>query len=252
MTSMRLEGRTAIVTGAAGGIGSAIGARFRAEGARVVGIDRHVAPDDHFEGFLKCDVGNGRAVDAVILEAVTLLQGRLDILVTAAALTGGRGPFPDVTDEEWRDYIDINLSGTFFTCRAGARAMIASGQGGSIITVGSVNSIAAEANASPYVASKGGVAMLTRAMAADLASHRIRVNMIAPGPIEVPRNSALFQSPEFQRGFAELVPMGRAGQPEDIANAAVFLAESASHMVTGTTLLVDGGLMAKIPSFSRN
>lgn len=252
MMSARLKDLTAIVTGAAGGIGGAICDRFRLEGARVVGIDRQAAPTMQRDGFVECDIADGKAADAAIREAVTLLKDRLDILVTAAALTGGRGAFPDVTDEEWRAYIDVNLSGTFFACRAGAKTMIASGQGGSIITLGSVNSIAAEADASPYVASKGGVAMLTRAMAVDLARHRIRVNMIAPGPIEVPRNSALFGSPEFQRGFAELVPMGRAGQPEDAANAAVFLAEGASHMVTGTTMLVDGGLMAKIPSFSRD
>lgn len=251
MTSARLEGLTAIVTGAAGGIGGAICERFRREGALIIGIDRVGAANVAFD-FIECDVADGTTADAAIQEAVSLLKGRLDILVTAAALTGGRGAFPDVTDEEWHDYIEVNLSGTFFSCRTAARAMIASGQGGSIVTIGSVNSIAAEANASPYVASKGGVAMLTKAMAADLARHRISVNMIAPGPIEVARNSALFGSPEFQRGFAELVPMGRAGQPEDVANAAVFLAEPASRMVTGTTLLVDGGLMAKIASFSRD
>lgn len=249
MKSARLAGLNAIVTGATGGIGSAICERFRQEGAKVVGIDREGPASD---SFIACDVADRPAVDAAMEKAVAQLDGRLDILVTAAALLGGRAAFPDVTDQEWRDYIDVNLSGTFFICRAAAKAMIAKGQGGSIVTIGSVNSIAAEEKASPYVASKGGVALLSRAMAVDLARHRIRVNMIAPGPIEVPRNRAVFRSPGFLRGLAEMVPMGEAGQPSDIANAAVFLAEASSHMVTGTTVTVDGGLMARIPSFARD
>jgi NAD(P)-dependent dehydrogenase (short-subunit alcohol dehydrogenase family) len=249
MKSARLTGLNAIVTGATGGIGSAICERFRQEGAKVVGIDREGPAGGDF---IACDVANSPAVDAAMEKAAAKLDGRLDILVTAAALLGGRAAFPDVTDQEWRGYIDVNLSGTFFVCRAAAKVMIAGKQGGSIVTIGSVNSIAAEEKASPYVASKGGVALLSRAMAVDLAAHRIRVNMIAPGPIEVPRNSAVFRSPGFRRGLAEMVPMGEAGQPDDIANAAVFLAEASSHMVTGTTITVDGGLMARIPSFARD
>jgi NAD(P)-dependent dehydrogenase (short-subunit alcohol dehydrogenase family) len=249
MKSARLTGLNAIVTGATGGIGSAICERFRQEGAKVVGIDREGPASGDF---IACDVADSSAVDAAMEKAAAKLDGRLDILVTAAALLGGRAAFPDVTNREWRDYIDVNLSGTFFVCRAAAKAMIAGKQGGSIVTIGSVNSIAAEEKASPYVASKGGVALLSRAMAVDLAAHRIRVNMIAPGPIEVPRNSAVFRSPGFRRGLAEMVPMGEAGQPNDIANAAVFLAEASSHMVTGTTVTVDGGLMARIPSFARD
>jgi NAD(P)-dependent dehydrogenase (short-subunit alcohol dehydrogenase family) len=239
----RLDGLTAIVTGAAGGIGSAIAARFRAEGARVVGLD--AKPTD---GIVACDVADGAAVEAAMAEAVAQL-GRLDIVVTAAALTGGRAAFPDVRDDEWRRYIEVNLSGSFYACRAAARAMIAGGRGGSIITIGSINALAAEAGALAYVASKGGVAMLTKAMAVDLARHRIRANMIAPGPVTVPRNRELFETPGFRRGFAETIPMGAAAEAEDVANAAVYLAEPGSAMVTGTTLVVDGGMLARVPTF---
>lgn len=246
----RLAGLSAIVTGAAGGIGGAIATGFRAEGARVVGLDK-TAPARHgLDAFLRCDVAVPDAVEAAMADALARLEGRLDILVTAAALTGGRGRFPDVTDAEWDSYLAVNLGGTFRACRAAARAMIAGGRGGSLITIGSVNALAAEAAASPYVASKGGVALLTRAMAVDLAAHGIRANMIAPGPVEVPRNSAQFRSAPFRQGLAATVPMGVAGRPEDIANAALFLAEEASRMVTGTTLVVDGGLMARLPDLT--
>lgn len=239
----RLDGLAAIVTGGAGGIGSAIAARFRAEGARVVGLDAKRA-----EGIVACDVADGAAVDRAMAEAVTQLGG-LDVVVTAAALTGGRAGFPDVTDDEWQRYLDVNLSGSFYACRAAARAMIAGGRGGAIITIGSINALAAEAGALPYVATKGGVGMLTRAMAVDLAPHRIRANMIAPGPVTVPRNRELFETPAFQRGFAETIPMGAAAEADDVANAAVYLAEPGSAMVTGTTLVVDGGMLARVPTF---
>jgi NAD(P)-dependent dehydrogenase (short-subunit alcohol dehydrogenase family) len=237
----------ALVTGAAGGIGRAIAERFLDEGARVVGMDLAKA-ETHFP-LIVADVRDAAAVERVVAESAR--EGGLDIVVTAAALTGGRAAFPDVTDEEWNDYLDVNLTGTFRVCRAAARAMISSGRGGSIVTVGSVNSLAAERGALPYVASKGGIALLTRAMAVDLARHAIRVNMIAPGPVEVPRNRDLFSTAAFRRGLAETVPVGRSADPADVANAAVYLAEPGSRMVTGTTLLVDGGLMAQLPAFDR-
>jgi NAD(P)-dependent dehydrogenase (short-subunit alcohol dehydrogenase family) len=250
MTSQRLAGLGAVVTGAAGGLGAAIAQRFVAEGATVVGIDIHRPGETGLHGFLQCNVADSAAVDAAVAEALGVCR-QIDVVVTAAALTGGRGRFPDVTDDEWHGYIETNLSGTFYVCRAVAQAMIAGGKGGSIITLGSINSLAAEAGASSYATSKGGVALLTKAMAVDMAIHRIRANVLAPGPVEVARNSELFHTAPFVRGFAEAIPMGAAAQPSDVANAAVFLAEPASAMITGTTLVVDGGLLSRIPTFER-
>jgi NAD(P)-dependent dehydrogenase (short-subunit alcohol dehydrogenase family) len=246
VASNRLAGLSALVTGAGGGIGGAIAERFVAEGARVIGLD--VSGEGNGFPLSSCDVRDAEAVERSVLDAAARNDG-LDIVVTAAALTGGRAAFPEVTDDEWQSYLDVNLTGTFRTCRAAARLMLAQGRGGSVITVGSVNSLSAEREALPYVASKGAVALLTRAMAVDLAPHGIRANMLAPGPVEVPRNQALFRSPAFRRGLRRTVPLGHAAEPTDVANAAIYLAEPASRMVTGTTLLVDGGLLAQIPPF---
>jgi len=246
VASNRLAGLSALVTGAGGGIGGAIAQRFVAEGARVIGLD--IAGEGAGFSLLACDVRNPGAVERTVADAAQR-NGGIDILVTAAARTGGRAAFPDVTDDEWDAYIEVNLTGTFRVCRAVARLMIEQKRGGSIITVGSVNSLVAERAALPYVSSKGGIALLTKAMAVDLATDGIRANMIAPGPVEVPRNAELFGSPAFRRGFATTVPMGHSAEPADVANAAVYLAEPASRMVTGTTLLVDGGLLAQVPPF---
>ncbi len=230
---MRLHGKIAWVTGAAGGIGGATAALFRAEGAAVFATD-----------LADCDVTDRAAVDTCV-SRILRDAGRLDILAHCAARLGGTGNFLDVTPADWQSYIAANLTGTFHVCQAAARAMCLSG-GGSIVTIGSVNSLAAEPDAAPYVASKGGVLQLTRAMAVDLAAHNVRVNMIAPGPIEVPRNAALFASPPLQAMFARSVPMRRAGQAEDVAHAALFLSEVAAGYITGTVLTVDGGTLAQI------
>jgi NAD(P)-dependent dehydrogenase (short-subunit alcohol dehydrogenase family) len=243
--SGRLAGKVAVVTGAAGGIGAGCAARFRAEGAEVVAAD--LAPPAAALGiadlpFVACDVSDADAV-ARLVAAAAARRGRIDALVHAAALLGGSGPFLEVSREAWDAYVRVNLSGTFLVAQAVARSMAATG-GGRIVTLGSVNSFAAEPAAAPYVASKGGVRLLTKAMAVDLARHNITVNMIAPGPIAVPRNAALFGSPAMVESFARLVPAGAAGAPADIANAAVFLCEDASRFITGTEIVVDGGTLA--------
>ena len=163
----------------------------------------------------------------------------------ALFLLGGTGNFLDIAVADWRAYLATNLDGTFHVCQAAARAMVASG-GGSIVTIGSVNSFAAEPDAAAYVASKGGVLQLTRAMAVDLARFGIRANMVAPGPIEVPRNAALFASAPLQAMFARAVPMRRAGVPNEAAYAALFLSEDSSGFITGATIVVDGGALAQI------
>ena len=230
---MRLAGKIAWITGAAGGIGAATAALFRAEGATVFATD---LPD--------CDVTDRAAVERTAAR-IASATGRLDILVHAAARLGGTGSFLDVTLADWHGYIAANLDGTFHACQCAARVM-AAGRGGAIVTIGSVNSLAAEPDAVPYVASKGGVLQLTRAMAVDLAAHGVRANMIAPGPITVPRNADLFASAPLQAMFARAVPMRRAGQAEDVARAALFLASDEAAYITGAVLAVDGGTTAQI------
>ena len=228
-----LDGKVAIVTGAGGGIGAAVAARFAAEGAAVVPTD-----------LAECDVADRAAVDFLVA-GILRDHGQLDVVVNAAAQLGGTGNVLDLSAEDWRRYLSVNLDGTFHVAQAAARAM-APRRRGSIVTLGSINSHAAEPEAVAYVASKGGVLQLTRAMAVDLAEYGIRVNMLSPGPIEVPRNAALFGSNPLQRTFARTVPLRRAGRPEEVAAAALFLAEDASSYVTGIALPVDGGLLAQL------
>jgi NAD(P)-dependent dehydrogenase (short-subunit alcohol dehydrogenase family) len=227
----------ALVTGAGGGIGGAVAALFRDEGACVVATDRAGAE-------LACDMVERGQVDALVAE-VLRRHGRLDALVHAAALTGGTGAFLDVEAADWRRYLAVNLDGTFHVCQAAARAMAANG-GGAIVVIGSVNSHAAEPLAAAYVASKHGVLGLVRAMAVDLAPHGIRVNLVAPGPITVPRNARLFASAAQQAGFARAIPLGHPGQPREVAYAALHLASDEARFTTGTSLAVDGGTLAMV------
>jgi len=246
----RLAGKTAIVTGAAGGIGRATVEAFLREGAQVVAMDL-AAPLARiaFEGDgvirIACDLADRAAIQAATDEAVSKLGG-LDILVASGALKGGTGNFIDLTDADWDRYVDVNLTGTFLACRAAARAMVAGGKGGRIITIGSVNSFLSEPEAAAYVAAKGGVAMLTRAMAVDLAKYGILANMIAPGPVDVTGNNTGYSEPKLAGEVRDEVALGRPGVPREVATAAVFLAEAGSSFITGSTITIDGGMSAMI------
>ena len=240
---MAFLGRRVLVTGAAGGIGRAVVEAFAAAGAAVVATDRAEA-DYELSGvqFVLCDVADRAAVDRVV-DAMAA-DGPVDVLVHAAARLGDDVDFLGVDQDDWLDFIAVNLTGAFNVGQAVARTM--AGRGGSIVFVGSVNALAAEPKAAPYVAAKGGLRMLTRAMAVDLARHLIRVNLIAPGPITVPRNAALFATPDMQAMFAHAIPAGTPGEPQDIARAALFLADPRNRFITGVDLVVDGGLLAQI------
>lgn len=244
----RFSGRTVLVTGAAGGIGAATVRMLLDAGATVVASDvRAPAPELGIGGaiFLECDVTDREAVDGMVAAAVKR-TAVLDGLVHTAAKLGASGPFEAVEVDDWLRYLDVNLTGTFHVCQAVARIMISNRTKGRIVAIGSINAFAAEPGAAPYVASKGGIRLLTKAMAVDLARYGIAVNMIAPGPVTVPRNAEIFAQPESRATFARLVPTGAAGAAEDVARAALFLADPSTMFITGAELVVDGGTLAQV------
>lgn len=231
---MRLAGRRVLVTGAAGGIGAAVAARLAAEGAEVVASDLAIAPPG-----IACDIADAGAVAALVEQA-----GPLWGVVHAAAVCGGSGPFETVTAGEFRRHVEVNLVGAFHVLSAAARAMVAAGQGGRIVAIGSVNAVAAEPGAAPYAAAKGGLRMLVKAAAVDLARHGIAASLVHPGPIVVPRNAALFARPEVREGFAARIPMAGPGEPAAVAEAVLYLLDPAAQYATGAEIAVDGGALA--------
>ncbi len=145
--------------------------------------------------------------------------------------------------EVWQETIAVNLTGTWLGCQAAAKRMVAQGDGGRIINVSSVHEDLAMPTNSPYCATKGGVRMLMRTLAVELAPHDITVNNIAPGAIDTPMDAPLKQDPDLMKELLSEIPLGRMGKPEDVANLALFLASDDSSYVTGSTLFVDGGMI---------
>jgi NAD(P)-dependent dehydrogenase (short-subunit alcohol dehydrogenase family) len=244
-----LENKVAIVTGAASGIGLACARRYAAEGATVVGIDRHVsgdwpsveilAPNSRFH---QVDVTDGAAQRAVA-EATARDFGRIDILLTAAGVGDG-GPVSMLDEETWDRVIDINLKGTFLSIKAVLETMSAQ-RSGSIITIASVEGLNGTEGGSAYNASKGGVVLLSKNVAIDYGRMGIRCNAICPGFIDTPLlHSVMGLMPEFKADVVRETKVGRLGKPEEIAGAAYFLASDDASYVTGHALVVDGGYTA--------
>ena len=235
----RLEGRFAVVTGAAGGIGRAICHRFAHEGARVAALDL-VAPDCG-DVRLTCDLGNDRSV-AEAAHAV-LATGRPDILVHAAAASAFGGTL-DTPSSTFADLHNVNVGGAVRLVQGYADALKASGSG-AIVFVSSINADYATPTLSAYAASKAALNGLTRTLALELADHRVRVNAIAPASIDTPLLHASFErhaSPdEALVANIRRHPLGRLGTPLDIANLALFLASDEASWITGQIVGVDGG-----------
>jgi len=254
----RLDGRVAIVTGAANGIGRGIFELFAAHGAKVVGLDLDDAAGQqvieevrghggtaHFE---RLDVSDAGAIEAIVRQTRER-WGRIDILVNNAG-TMPEGTALTTDDTTWQQVIEINLTSMFRFARAVVPAMPA--RGGSIINIGSVQGLRGHPNRLAYVTSKHGINGLTKALAADLAVSRIRANTICPGTIDTPMlHRELEKVPEPERAatldsYRALHPLGMIGEPIDIAYAALFLASDESRFVTGTELVVDGGYTSLI------
>jgi NAD(P)-dependent dehydrogenase (short-subunit alcohol dehydrogenase family) len=168
--------------------------------------------------------------------------GRIDILVNNAGITG-RAAFLEMTDEEWDCMVGINLRGPFLCSQAVVREMVRVGDGGKIVNIASIESEAACPDQAHYAASKGGLLMLTRALACDLAHHRINVNAIGPGTVD--SGHGAFDDPTRRQAYSSRVPLGRVATPQDVAKAAVFLASDEADYITGVILYVDGGTINK-------
>jgi NAD(P)-dependent dehydrogenase (short-subunit alcohol dehydrogenase family) len=241
---MRLQGKVAIVTGGLSGIGAAIAARFAAAGARVVAADLAAAegPLDASAAIapLRVDVAQEDATTAMA-SAVVAAHGRIDILVNSAGF-GQDIPFLDTPVAVLDRILAVNLRGTFLASQACARVMREAGSG-AIVNIGSVSGLAGSSGRSAYGASKGAIVTLTQVMAIDLALFGIRVNAIAPGPVDTPLTRRV-HTPETREAWTRATMLRRYGTPEEIAAAVLFLAGDDASYVTGHVLPVDGGFAA--------
>jgi len=248
---MRLEGKAAIVTGGARGIGAAITQRFAREGAAVAIVDRSAPSDldvlieDCAAGgrpprWIEADIGDADVHGMIVRSTVERL-GKLDILVNNAGMQI-REPFLEACVESWDRIFGVNLKGPYFLSQ---RAALAMAQGGSIINIASIHDEMPHRNNSIYCLTKAAMRMLTKSLALELAERRIHVNSISPGAIATDINRDVLSDEDFRRRLAAEIPVGRIGVPEDIVGAAVYLASAESEYVTGSTIYVDGGLLLR-------
>jgi meso-butanediol dehydrogenase/(S,S)-butanediol dehydrogenase/diacetyl reductase len=235
-----------VITGGAGGIGTATAKRFLEEGARVVIMDKDEDACHSIEGqFPKleksiiCDVSSPESVKQAFEQLHERLDG-LDTLINNAGISI-RHKFIDITPQEWRQVIDINLNGVFFIAQQAALMMLA-GDGGVILNMGSTNGLAGYHYYGDYNASKSGVIELTRSMALELGP-TIRVNTVCPGFIMTPMQEAEY-TPEMQQAFYEKLPLKRLGSPDDVASLFAFLASDEASWITGQYFIIDGGELA--------
>ncbi|MCP4716951.1 MAG: SDR family oxidoreductase [Deltaproteobacteria bacterium] len=246
----RLKNKVAFITGAASGIGSACALRFAREGAKIAGFDINsktddtwkkaagLTPDTHFEaGDVTDEISVSEAVDAVQNRF-----GRIDVLVNSAGIAAG-GAVHTVSAQDWDNVMDVNLKGTFLVCKHVLPKMMEQNTG-SIINISSIEGIEGFEGGSVYNASKAGVVLLSKNMAMDYACRGIRVNTICPGFIDTPLAQKTLGVEELKETFEKIIDaclLKRMGQPEEIANAALFLASDEASYVTGHTMVVDGG-----------
>lgn len=253
MTLQGLKGELALVTGADSGIGKATAIAFAQEGADVVvtyrsdkegaaQTAREIESAGRKAGVFHLDQRDSKAVRD-LFEEVRKSMGMPTILVNNAGMNGIDTLLKDMSDEEWDDVIRTNLYGPFYCCREFVRGIEGSGRHGSIINITSVHQEIPRAGASGYDASKGGLRNLTTTLALEVADKNINVNNIAPGMILTPMNQQAIDDPQQRKRQEQSIPMRRAGKPEEIAHAAVFLASEKARYIHGATIVIDGALM---------
>lgn len=254
---MSMQRRVAIVTGGSLGIGAACARRLAQDGYAVT-LDYHTHTDaataiaqeitSHGGAAIVCRADVGRVADLQVLVQQTVETfGRLDLLVNNAGLSRPV-PFLATTEDMWDQQLAVDLKGAYFATQAAARQMIAQGGGGAIINISSVHEDLPMVGNAAYCAAKGGLRMLTRALAPELAPHGIRIVNVGPGAVATQINAQTLADPVKRQALLAEIPLGRIAQAEDIANAVAWLASGQASYITGTTVFVDGGLMVSAGS----
>lgn len=247
----RLDGKTAVVTGARKGLGFGLAEALAEAGADIVGVGREDMPElaarlkELGRRFLyvKADLSRQDKIQEIVDKAVGAF-GKIDILVNDAGFNR-RKDFLEFSEQDWDDVLNIHLKTPFMLGQAVARQMAAQGNGGKIINIASMTSFQTSMRVVAYTTSKSGIAGLTRQMGLELAPHRINVNAIAPGWFATDMTQAVRENPELGPAISARIPMGRWGTPSDLKGAAVFLASAASDYMTGQVVAVDGGWLSK-------